>query len=1178
MKKQFSKKVTLIFLSFILLFSYSFPSWGIAESSAKSKTQQVDDISEYTKTSISKKIDTLLSNVESNYNEEDILNITTEIKDYIPAESYLGFNRLSSPKLIELIKQLIPLLKDKEEKREWALVALGFNKIVTEDVEIIVSGTTLTKKAQAEHSQIIKQYKQAVKLYEEQNYTATISHVRNSFYKFFDMLSSIKFEYKLDGDKDKDGLLEIEELTYKTNPLKADTDGDGLSDSFEMQQSYTNPLKIDSDGNGIGDEREDIDGDKLTNKQEQELHTNPLKSDTDEDGLSDGEEVKASTNPTEGDTDQDKLLDGEEPALGFQPTNQDTDGNGIIDGDEIVTVTTRPENGIQDELVVPSVKIKSSATGSSTTSITSLKERNTFVSEEIPGYIGSAYEFETEVEFDEAEMTFAYDRSVVTEEFRPEIFYYNKNTQQLERVENQTHDSDNHTVTADVTHFSTYLLLNGVEWDKAWSKEVGLPSDRDEEDNGEIQYIDLVFAIDSSGSMSWNDPNELRKTAVKNFIDTLLEEDKGAVVDFDSDANIVISLTSDKQKLKVAVDTIDDSGGTNIYSALTTSLDEVLKGQNSKKYVILLTDGDGTWHDSALKRAIDNQVSVYTIGLGSSIDINLLKKIASETGGKYYHASTANELGERFGEVADETTGNGDKDSDNDGLSDLLETNGIRVGNGKFIKSDPNNSDTDGDGLLDGEEIFIDNYNNNQYGLMSSEPNKRDSDNDGLDDYTEVEFGTDAFDSDTDGDGLNDSKEIKSGFDALNNNPDKDSYLDSEEMKNGTDPFIYDATTWEFSQNLLLGALWGDGGKTALEWGIISSTTYNSIAFLTGKVLSGIVAIGDIRDAVGNLVDGNPWGVVLSLVGIVPVVGDGTKIIADIVSFANRTSNNLDKAVYFVDKILRKIDNSLADEALSKLLRTCNCFSAGTKVLTDTGQKSIEEIDIGDQVLSKNDETGETAYKEVIGLFQKDTDEIYSLQIGNEKMKVTAEHPFWLDEKGWTQVEELKIGDLLVTSDGQKLPIENITKEKTEETVYNFEVEGFRSYFVTNLGIWVHNCNIGTFGSKTIEHIFHGRTDGVKVSGYHHKNINSPYTLSNVSSPNQFGVYKARVTFNGQSKFSTFFPENWNRTDVLNAIKEAKTNVTVSGPGWYEGTTPSGMKIRMWINNNGLIDTAFPIY
>ncbi|MNO24972.1 Hint module [compost metagenome] len=156
-------------------------------------------------------------------------------------------------------------------------------------------------------------------------------------------------------------------------------------------------------------------------------------------------------------------------------------------------------------------------------------------------------------------------------------------------------------------------------------------------------------------------------------------------------------------------------------------------------------------------------------------------------------------------------------------------------------------------------------------------------------------------------------------------------------------------------------------------------------------------------------------------------------------------------------KMLKKL-GSKSDSKSGKF--SCNCFTAGTKVQTDEGEKPIEEIEVGDRVLAKSDETGEQAYKEVVGLFQKQADEIYYVHIGDEIIEVTGEHPFWLNGKGWTLVKDLKVGDLLVSSDGTTLPIDQIEKEPREATVYNFEVADFNSYFVSNLGIWVHNCAV----------------------------------------------------------------------------------------------------------------------
>ena len=54
-------------------------------------------------------------------------------------------------------------------------------------------------------------------------------------------------------DSDSDGLTDAEEAIYGTNPLVADTDGDGLSDYDEVKIYHTNPLVVDTDGDGYPD-------------------------------------------------------------------------------------------------------------------------------------------------------------------------------------------------------------------------------------------------------------------------------------------------------------------------------------------------------------------------------------------------------------------------------------------------------------------------------------------------------------------------------------------------------------------------------------------------------------------------------------------------------------------------------------------------------------------------------------------------------------------------------------------------------------------------------------------------------------------------------------------------------------------------------------------------------------
>lgn len=94
-----------------------------------------------------------------------------------------------------------------------------------------------------------------------------------------------------DGDDfDGDGLSNWDEIhIYQTNPLKLDTDGDGMPDGWEVLYGL-DPL-------GIWDRLLDFDGDGLSNIDEFLNGTNPFNSDTDGDGVSDGDEVAQGTDP-----------------------------------------------------------------------------------------------------------------------------------------------------------------------------------------------------------------------------------------------------------------------------------------------------------------------------------------------------------------------------------------------------------------------------------------------------------------------------------------------------------------------------------------------------------------------------------------------------------------------------------------------------------------------------------------------------------------------------------------------------------------------------------------------------------------------------------------------------------------------------------------------------------------
>ena len=74
----------------------------------------------------------------------------------------------------------------------------------------------------------------------------------------------------------------------------------------------------------------------------------------------------------------------------------------------------------------------------------------------------------------------------------------------------------------------------------------------------------------------------------------------------------------------------------------------------------------------------------------------------------------------------------------------------------------------------------------------------------------------------------------------------------------------------------------------------------------------------------------------------------------------------------------------------------------------------------------------------------------------------TPTHPFYSPIKGWTAASKLRAGDILVTVNGKYVVVEKVQHEIVEApiTVYNFQVEGYNTYYVANAGVLVHNaCN-----------------------------------------------------------------------------------------------------------------------
>jgi pretoxin HINT domain-containing protein len=158
---------------------------------------------------------------------------------------------------------------------------------------------------------------------------------------------------------------------------------------------------------------------------------------------------------------------------------------------------------------------------------------------------------------------------------------------------------------------------------------------------------------------------------------------------------------------------------------------------------------------------------------------------------------------------------------------------------------------------------------------------------------------------------------------------------------------------------------------------------------------------------------------------------------------------------------IQKAGNAL-QKLIVKLFKGGCSFVAGTLVATSDGYVPIEELKSGDLILSKSDKTGEEEEKPINAVFVEEHEEVYKLAFekadgDDEKVITTAEHPFMVKGRGWIPAAELELDDKIETLKGRYLNLKQIDVVKEKQLAYNFEVDDFHTYSVTESELWVHN-------------------------------------------------------------------------------------------------------------------------
>jgi hypothetical protein len=132
------------------------------------------------------------------------------------------------------------------------------------------------------------------------------------------------------------------------------------------------------------------------------------------------------------------------------------------------------------------------------------------------------------------------------------------------------------------------------------------------------------------------------------------------------------------------------------------------------------------------------------------------------------------------------------------------------------------------------------------------------------------------------------------------------------------------------------------------------------------------------------------------------------------------------------------------------------CLLAGTKItMADGTTKMVEDIRVGDIVLSYDEENKELTASKVIQTMQHTPEEMspYYMVI-NEKLKITPNHIVFINNE-WKPVGEIKIGDVLTDINGEPQRVLSIERIYQKVTTYDFGVENTHNYYAED--ILVHN-------------------------------------------------------------------------------------------------------------------------
>ena len=301
-----------------------------------------------------------------------------------------------------------------------------------------------------------------------------------------------------------------------------------------------------------------------------------------------------------------------------------------------------------------------------------------------------------------------------------------------------------------------------------------------------------------------------------------------------------------------------------------------------------------------------------------------------------------------------------------------------------------------------------------------------------------------------------------------------------------------------------------------LHWGIKLGV---GLSLLTMAVVLSVVTDGTGAAAIGVLIQ----------VAIEVGVGIGmyalSSLIAGTFSWSGLANAALDaflvsSAIAFISSSVNLVKHLTRCKPISQTeLAKCTnqCFIAGTLVHCEDGLKKIEEVQIGDKVLSYNEETGEQEYKKVVRLFRNESKDWIGITVNSTEIVSTLGHKYYLPKtKQWVSAKDLKADDTVLLSNGQYAKVQSIRQIHYDapQTTYNFEVEDNHTYYVGK-GVLVHNqnCVLQELGAKDFNEVGNKYTSEQLINKLDDIGFSKTVTYKSVNSGPSVNMTRNNLTF-----------------------------------------------------------------